>query len=74
MSSTIMNFPGYSIAKSVAVIGAIQYLTPMIHNLVSGVTTQYADIFTQAIITYLVFAAYSQGWISVPSSFLLGAS
>lgn len=63
---------GYQVVRSLAVISAIDYLRPMIGGVVSNVAGGYTGILTDAIMTYLLFIAYSQGWISVPSGLVSG--
>ena len=63
----------FTIARSVAVITAIQYTEVIIESILYNVAGGYANIVARSVVMYLLFAAYSQGWISIPANLLLSA-
>lgn len=63
----------FSIGKSVAVIALIEYLGPVLGGVLAGVSPEWSGLIARAIVTYLEFAAYAQGWITIPSSMMLSA-
>lgn len=73
MSSSITSSSAYSIGRSLAVIAIIEYLRPTLNDLLYNVTGAYSGLISRAIIVYLQFLAYSQGWISIPSTMMLSA-
>lgn len=61
-----------AVVKSVGVIIAINFVQGVIANMLLS-TTQYGAIISAALSVYLYFAAYAQGWISVPAGLFLAA-
>ena len=57
-----------SVVKSVAVIAALEYLRAIVSSASSGLAGDYAPLIARALITYLEFVAYAQGWIQVPAT------
>lgn len=73
MSSSLPGLPGgplVQIASSIATITLLEYLRPMLAQAMVGVVGNWVVILTQSIILYLELAAYSKGWISIPSTIL----
>ena len=73
MSSAVTSSSAYVVGRSLAVIALIEYLQPTIANGLAAITPSYAGLLSKAAVVYLEFVAYSQGWISVPSSMHLSA-
>lgn len=63
----------WTVGKSVGVIALLEYLGPMIAQMVANVSSQYAILVARSIVLYLELAAYNQGLISVPTNLLISA-
>lgn len=56
-----------AVIKSIAVISALEYLRAIIASSTGGLVGDYSGLLARALVTYLEFAAYAQGWITIPA-------